>query len=51
MVVAASKLTPCMAFMIGEAKLCTTARVSVDSRKKAKHHHTTGRRRKPAPDA
>ena len=32
--------------MMGEAKFCTTASVMVDSRKNAKHHHTTGSRRK-----
>ena len=41
-----SKLTPCIACMMGEAKFCTTASVMVDSRKNAKHHHTTGSRRK-----
>ena len=39
---AASKLTPYKALSSDTEKLCTTASVMVDSRKKPKHHHTTG---------
>ena len=35
-------LTPCMALRMEIEKLCTTAIVIVDSRKKPKHHQTTG---------
>ena len=31
---------------MGTEKFCTTANVTVDNKKKAKHHHTTGKRMK-----
>ena len=40
--VAASRLTPWTALRMDAEYACTTASVMVESRKKAKHHHTTG---------
>ena len=31
---------------MGNEKFCTTAKVTVESKKKTKHHHTTGKRMK-----